>query len=95
MIVTIAHAKVPEATSKNLYGEWSNVVTGDRPDGLVDCYLVEAGDLVQVIALWTTMDAHDSAVSDTADHPAFALFEAAGIDPTHTVFSVLGVLGRS
>jgi hypothetical protein len=87
VIVTIAHAKVPEATSKNLYGEWSNVVTG--------CYLVEAGDLVQVIALWTTMDAHDSAVSDTADHPAFALFEAAGIDPTHTVFSVLGVLGRS
>ena len=92
MILSLAHAPVGEATDHNLYGAWSDIVVGDRPAGLVDCYLLYGDGLVQVAAVWESDDAHEAALGDEKNHPAYALFEAAGLDPVHRVFEVVGRL---
>ncbi len=90
MILSMAHAEIAEARRDHLFGEWSDLVVGERPEGLVACYLIEDGDLVRVAALWTDAQAHDRALNDEAAHPAFRVFEAAGADPDHSVMKVVG-----
>lgn len=92
MILSVAHAAIDEASSAHLLAEWSNLLVGDRPAGLIDCYLVKGEGIVQVVATWTDADDHNRALEDEQSHPAFAVFEAAGLDPTHTVFEVMGRL---
>lgn len=92
LILSMAHAEVTQATRDNLYGEWSELIVGARPDGLVSCYLVEDADSVRVMAVWSDLGSHDRALADEGTHPAFAVFEAAGVDPQHTVLTVLGSL---
>ena len=94
MILSLAQSQVAEATKGNMFGAWSNLVTGTRPDGLVDCYLMESDGVVQLAALWESVDAHDLAIGEEATHPAFAVFEAMDAEPTHTVFKIVGHLGR-
>ncbi len=92
MILSMAHAEIAQATRDNLYGEWSEVIVGARPEGLVSCYLVEDGAHVKVMAVWRDLDAHDAALGDEQSHPAYAVFEAAGVDPQHTIMKVIGSL---
>lgn len=93
MILSMAHAEVAEALRDNLYGEWSDLVVGDQPDGLVSAYLLADGDYVRVAAVWRSSEAHDRALEEEKTHPAFLVFEAAGLDPQHTVMNVVGSLG--
>lgn len=93
MILSMAHASVSEADRDNLFGEWSDLVVGDRPVGLVTAYLVEEGDTVRVAALWENEDAHHQALHEEKSHPAFRVFEAAGLDPQHSIMKVVGSLG--
>lgn len=90
MIMSVAHATVGEATYSNVFGHWSDLVVGDRPDGLVDCYLLETDGLVQITAIWTSIEHHDRAIHEEANHPGYSVFEASGVDCTHTVFKVVG-----
>ena len=90
VILSLAHAKVDEATATNVYGAWSEIVVGDRPAGLVDCYLSTGDGLVQVAAVWESIEDHDRARDEELNHPAFGLFEACGVDPTHTILRVIG-----
>jgi len=92
MILSLAHARVDEATSANVFGAWSDLVVGDRPSGLVDCYLLEADGEIQIAAVWESADHHDDAIGEEGKHPAYAVFEASGLDPTHSVFKVVGRL---
>ncbi len=92
MILSMAHAEVGEADRDNLYGEWSDLKVGEQPDGLVSAYLVTDGGNVRVVAVWHSVEAHDRALADEKTHPAFRVFEAAGLDPEHTVMSVMGSL---
>lgn len=92
MILSIAQASVDEAARDNLFGAWSDLVVGDRPDGLVDCYLLESDGMVQVAAVWASLDKHDDALTGDETHPAALVFAACGVDPIHTVFEVLGHL---
>ena len=93
MILSMAHAEVAEADRENLLGEWSDLVVGERPDGLVSAYLVTDGDYLRVAAVWRSLEAHDRALDDEKTHPAFKVFEAAGVDPQHAVMKVVGSLG--
>ncbi len=93
MILSMAHAEAGEADRDNLFGEWSDLVVGEQPDGLVSAYLVADGDYVRVAAIWDSTEAHDRALHDEQTHPAFKVFEAAGLDPQHTVMKVMGSLG--
>lgn len=90
MILSLAHAEVDDAAAINVYGAWSEIVVGERPRGLVDCYLSEGDGVVQVAALWETMEDHDRAFEEKLNHPAFGLFAACGLDPTHTIHRVIG-----
>jgi len=92
MILSFAHAPVDEATSANVFGAWSDLVVGDRPEGLIECYLLEGEGVVQVAAIWASVDHHDRALGEEQNHPAFAVFEASELDPTHTVFWVVARL---
>lgn len=92
MILSIAHAEADEAAHANVFGAWSDLVVGNRPDGLVDSYLVQRDSVVQVVAVWESRDHHDRAVGDEAAHPAYVVFEAAGLDPVHSVYSVVGTI---
>lgn len=94
MILSIAHAPVEDASRDNLFGAWSDLVVGDRPNGLIDCYLLEDEGVVQVAAIWESAEAHDRAIGEERTHPAFVVFEASGLDPTHSVFSIVGRLGN-
>ena len=96
MIVSIAHARTDEAAQANVFGAWSDLVVGNRPEGLVDCYLLKShdDDAVQIVAVWDSIDHHDRAVHDDGTHPAYAVFEAAGLDCTHTVLDVMGNIHR-
>jgi hypothetical protein len=89
MIISIAHANADEAAHANVLGAWSDLVVGKLPEGLLDCYLLKTDDTVQVIATWDSIDDHDRAVHEEGDHPGYAVFEAAGLDCTHTVHNVL------
>ena len=94
MILSLAHAPVEDASRDNLFGAWSDLVVGDRPNGLIDCYLLEDEGVVQVAAIWESVEAHDRAIGEERTHPAFVVFEASGLDPTHSVFSIVGRLGN-
>jgi len=93
MIMSLAHASVGESEQLNVFGAWSNLTVGTRPEGLVDCYLLETDGVVQIAAIWKSVDDHDRAIHEEANHPAYAVFEASGADPTHSVFTVVGRLG--
>lgn len=86
----MAHAEVAQATRDNLYGEWSELMVGERPDGLVACYLTEDDHSVRVMAVWSDREAHDRAIGQARSHPAYLVFEAAGVDPQHTIMRVIG-----
>ena len=92
MILSIAHAEVDEATNANVFGAWSNLVVGTRPDGLINCYLTEGEGVVQIAAIWETSEHHDRAISEEKSHPAYVVFEASGLDPTHTEYKIVGSL---
>ena len=92
MIFSMAHAEVGEAQRENLFGEWSDLVVGDKPKGLVACYLVEDGAHIRVAAVWHDAEAHDRALHEEQSHPAYRVFEAAGVDPHHAVMTVMGSL---
>ena len=90
MIYSIARADVDDAAHANVLGAWSDLVVGDRPTGLVDAYLLKSDTTIQIVASWNSMDDHDRAVHEETTHPAYMVFEAAGLDCTHTVYNVLG-----
>lgn len=90
MILSIAQAQIDDATRENLFGAWSELLVGDRPRGLVDCYLLEADGTVQIAAIWESAEFHEQAVRGDEAHPGLRVFAACGVDPTHTVFKVVG-----
>lgn len=92
MILSISYAPVAEATRTNLFGAWSELQVGDRPAGLVDCYLLEADGVVQIASIWESDEHHDQAIRGDENHPGFLVFAACGLDPTHTVYRVVGRL---
>lgn len=90
MILSIAHAEADEAAHANVFGAWSDLVIGTRPTGLIDSYLLQGDGVVQVVAVWESLDEHDRAIGEESSHPAYVVFEAAGLDPVHRVFNVVG-----
>lgn len=94
MIMSIAHASVTDASSSNTFGAWSDLVTGDRPGGLLDAYLLRSDEEIRVVAIWESFEAHDQAAADEAN-PVFDFFEACGLDPKHVVYRVEGRLGSA
>lgn len=95
MILSIAKASKDDARSAQFFGIWSDMVVGqERPEGMVDCYLLENDGVIQVAAVWKSVEHHDTAVDDVS-HPAFGFFKACGLDPTHTVFRVIGYIHQA
>ena len=90
--MSIAYASVRDAATSNTFGAWSDLVTGARPDGLVDAYLLRGDDEIRVVAIWSSFDDHDRAAADDV-HPIFHFFEACGLDPDHVVYRIEGRLG--
>ncbi len=91
MILSMAHASVDDATATNMFGAWSNMVVQDRPNGLVDCYLLRGDDVAYVVSTWASLEDHNRAIDDDdIHHPAFGLFSACGIDPNHMVLEIVG-----
>lgn len=90
MILSIARAEADDAAHANVFGAWSDLVVGNRPDGLVDSYLLRAGETVQVVAVWESLEHHDRAVHEDGVHPAYVVFEASGLDCRHEVLDVVG-----
>lgn len=93
MILSMAQTWCDEATKARVFGIWSDLVVGTRPAGLINAYLLEADGGVQIAAIWASHDDHDRALADGESHPGYAVFNAAGLDPSHAVFKVVGRLG--
>lgn len=93
VIVSVAHASMEDAESTHMYGIWSDFVVGETPEGLVDCFLLRGDGSVHVHAIWENREAHDQAVEQRSIHPALGFFDACGLDPTHTVYEVIGRMG--
>ena len=94
MILSMAHASVEDPTAENIFGAWSNIVVGERPEGLIDCYLSQGDGVVHMVSIWTSIEDHDRATEESKNHPAFGFFAACGLDPTHTTYEVIGRLTR-
>jgi len=92
LVVSIAQADVESAEKAHIFAAWSNLVTGERPQGLMDCYVLEGDAVIQVVGVWENAEAHNRALHEEANHPAFVVFEAAGVETTHTVHKVVGSL---
>lgn len=93
MILSTAQAPTEGANSTHMFGIWSDIVVGgDRPPGLIDAYLLEGDGTIHVHAIWESMEAHDQAMAQQADHAVFGFFAACGLDPTQRVFRVIGRL---
>jgi hypothetical protein len=92
VIFAVAEAEVTEADSHHLAGAWSDLVVGKQPTGLVESYLVRGEGVWQVISVWDDADSLDRALGEEDNHPANAVFDAAGIDCRHTSMHVMGHL---
>jgi hypothetical protein len=92
LILSISQAPVAEATRENLFGAWSELQVGDRPDGLVDCYLLEADGVIQIASIWASQEHHDQAVAGNERHPGLFVFAACGLDPAQSVYTVVSRL---
>ena len=90
----MAHASVEDPTADYIFGAWSNIVVGERPEGLVDCYLSKRDGVVNMVSIWRSIEDHDKALQDAKSHPAFGFFAACGLDPTQTTYEVIGRLSR-
>ncbi len=90
MILSIARVEVDQHTHAHILGAWSNMVTLDHPVGLVQCWLTHVPGRVDILAVWEDREAHDRALAEEQDHPAYRVFEAAGADIEHEVLDVLG-----
>lgn len=88
--MSIAHAAVDDPEADVIFGAWSNMVVGDRPDGLVDCYLSQGDDGVYMVSMWEDKDSYDRALLDRESHPDYGFFEACGLEPTSTTYEVIG-----
>lgn len=91
MILSIARAEVDRQAHIDLLGAWSDMVALDHPVGLVDCWFTQVPGRVEIMAVWEDREAHDRALSEEGDHPAYRVFEAAG---THVEHEVLDIMGR-
>ena len=94
MILSMAHASVEDPTAEYIFGAWSNIVVGERPNGLIDCYLSQGGGVVHMVSIWTSIEDHDRAMEEEKNHPAFGFFAACGLDPNQTTYEVIGRLTR-
>lgn len=92
MILSISYVPVADATRENVFGAWSNLQVGERPEGLVDCYLLESDGVIQIASIWATKDHHEQAIQGPETHPGRVVFTACGLDPTHNVYKVVGRL---
>ncbi len=92
MILSIAHASVEDPTAEYIFGAWSDIVVGERPDGLIDCYLSQGDGVIYMVSIWESVDDHDRAIEEETNHPAYGFFEACGIDPSHAIYQVIGRL---
>ncbi len=92
MILSIAHAPVGDPTAEYIFGAWSDIVVGERPDGLLDCYLSQGDQVIHMVSIWESVEDHDRAIKEEENHPAYGFFEACGIDPTHATYKVIGRL---
>lgn len=92
MIFAIAEAEVAEADSHHVLTAWSDLVVGDRPSGMLECYLLRGDGVWQVASVWTDHESLDRALGDEGNHPAYAIFEAAGVDLRHNSMQVTGRL---
>lgn len=90
MILSIAHASVSDPTAEYIFGAWSDIVVGERPDGLIDCYLSQGDRVIYMVSIWENVEDHDRAIEEETNHPAYGFFEACGIDPTHAIYQVIG-----
>ena len=92
MILSIARADIDEQNQSQVHvlGAWSDMVTLDHPVGLVRCWLTYVPGRVEVLAIWEDRDAHDLALSDEQNHPAYRVFDPSGTDVMHEVFDVIG-----
>lgn len=90
MILSIAHASVDDPDAEYIFGAWSNLVVGERPVGLVDCYLSRGDTEVYMVSVWEDAEAYERAVEDQESHPDYGFFDACGLEPTHTAYDVIG-----
>lgn len=92
--MSIAHASVDDPDADYIFGAWSNMVVGQRPDGLIDCYLSRGDDVVYMISVWDDAASYDRAMGDRDSHPDYGFFEACGLEPTSTVYEVVGRMAK-
>lgn len=90
MIVAIAQADVEEARVHHLIAAWSDLVTGDKPHGLVECLLMRGDDEWHVTSIWDSEESLAKAHEDEGSHPAFVIFDAADAVPRHTTLELTG-----
>lgn len=89
-VVSVSRAAVDDAVSAHIYAAWSNLVAIDRPAGLAECFMFEEDGYFEIMGIWESMDDHDAALAAETNHPAFVVFEAAGVECGHTFKRLVG-----
>ncbi len=95
MILSIAQAAVDDPDADYIFGAWSDIVVGERPDGLVDCYLSRDEGIVYMVSIWQSAGHQDRALEARSNHPAYGFFAACGVDPEQSTYEVIGHLKQS
>lgn len=88
--MSIAQASVDDPGADYIFGAWSNIVVGQRPEGLIDCYLSQGDQVVYMVSVWQDSEAYDRAMADRESHPDYGFFEACGLEPTNIIYDVIG-----
>jgi hypothetical protein len=91
LILSVAQAPTEGASNTHMFGIWSDmIVSGERPPGLVNAYLLEGDGTIHVHTIWESREAHDRAMAKAPNHAVFGFFAACGLDPAQSVFRVIG-----
>ena len=92
MIFAVAEANVAEADSHHVLKAWSDLVVDEPPPGMLECYLLRGDGIWQIASVWDDHESLNRALGEERNHPAYAVFEAAGVDLRHNSMQVTGRL---
>jgi heme-degrading monooxygenase HmoA len=89
MVVTIVEGRVDPDRMSDLAEAFSQG-SGNLPPAIVESFLLrpEDGDAWRIVSVWRSREELDAYRASVETPGAFAIFRAAGVEPTLTIFEV-------
>ena len=90
--MTVVEGVVPGDREDAFRAAWERVTEGAIPPGFVRTTLLRNGDAWRIGTVWESRAALDSMRASVGTPPAITVFQAAGVEPSVSIWEVEGGL---